>query len=249
MTNEQAPLLPARAVGHGVRPAAGDRRRWRRRRGRAPDHRRRPATTCACGRSATATDDSRTSKPTSTRNASASWGRAEARDARALHVCEVSHATDHVEIERCKATYQTNKEKAAREGVAVKEPAAQQDVPSPEVMRRVKAITSAARRGELGPAPPAAPTTVTPKPRAPPRSSVQTESSSVSTVGVVLLVDRPRRPRSGRACAGSKRSRRSATTGLRYTRSSRRRAPSARGVHGWAGGRLLRSRRLPHRTR
>ena len=71
-------------------------------------------------------------------------GSAEATVARALRVCEVSHEKDREEIERCKAAYHVNKEKAARDGVIPNAPAVPQMPPSPEMMQRVKAITAAA---------------------------------------------------------------------------------------------------------
>ena len=84
-------------------------------------------------------------------------GSAEARDARAFRVCEVSHEKDREEIERCKATYQTNRENAARDGVIPNAPAVPYAPPSPEMMQRVKAIAAAAieqkREAALAPAP------------------------------------------------------------------------------------------------
>ena len=77
-------------------------------------------------------------------------GSPEARDARALRVCEVSNGTDREETERCKATYLANKEKAAQETLAASAPAAALPPPSPEVMRRVKAITTAAIEEQTG---------------------------------------------------------------------------------------------------
>jgi hypothetical protein len=71
-------------------------------------------------------------------------GSPEAVEARALRVCDVSHPSDKEEAERCKANYKANKIKAAADGVVANAPAAPQDPPSEEVMRRVKAIGSAA---------------------------------------------------------------------------------------------------------
>ena len=71
-------------------------------------------------------------------------GSAEAVEARALHVCDVSHSADRQEAERCKANYKANKAKAAQDGVAADTPAGSQPAVSEEVMRRVKAIGSAA---------------------------------------------------------------------------------------------------------
>ena len=115
-------------------------------------------------------------------------GSPEARDARALRVCEVSNGTDREEAQRCKATYVANKEKAAQEALAANSPAAALPPPSAEVMRRVKAITTAAIE-EKQAADPAAARPPSPSPE--PLSievPTQAESSSVSTIGVVLLV-------------------------------------------------------------
>lgn len=75
-------------------------------------------------------------------------GSPEAVEARALRVCDVSHAADKEEAERCKETYKTNKVKAAADGVVANAPATPQAPPSEEVMRRVKAITTAAVEAE-----------------------------------------------------------------------------------------------------
>lgn len=115
-------------------------------------------------------------------------GSPEARDARALRVCETSHPTDLAERERCKATYQANKEKAVREAAGV--PTADPSATSPEVMRRVKAITTAAveeRRATAGVAAPEAEAPEAPvqqAPEAPPRE----ESTWKGTVGTVVLL-------------------------------------------------------------
>ena len=74
-------------------------------------------------------------------------GSAEAKDARALRVCEVSLQPNLEEIERCKGAYRANKEKAARDIAATNALAAAQAAVSPETMRVVKAITSAAVEG------------------------------------------------------------------------------------------------------
>src|SRR4029077_12095459 len=74
-------------------------------------------------------------------------GSAEAKDARALKVCEVSLQPNLEEIERCKGAYYANKEKAARDIAATNALATAQAAASPETMRMVKAITSAARGG------------------------------------------------------------------------------------------------------
>src|ERR1700682_327371 len=49
-------------------------------------------------------------------------GSEEAKDARALRVCAVSHALDPVENERCKSSYLANKQKAAQDGVVAGTP-------------------------------------------------------------------------------------------------------------------------------
>ena len=75
-------------------------------------------------------------------------GSPEAVEARALRVCDMSHAADKEEAERCKATYKSNKARAAADGVVADAPATPQAPPSEEVMRRVKAITTAAVEAE-----------------------------------------------------------------------------------------------------
>jgi hypothetical protein len=82
-------------------------------------------------------------------------GSPEAAEARALRICDVSHSSDKDEAERCKASYKANKVRAAADGVVANAPAAPQAPPSEEVMRRVKAIGSAAVEDER-PAKPAA---------------------------------------------------------------------------------------------
>jgi hypothetical protein len=111
-------------------------------------------------------------------------GSPEARDARALRVCEVSNGADREETERCKSAYLANKEKAAQETLAASSPAGALPPPSPEVMRRVKAITTAAIEEKRAAAQAEAPPAVA-EPEPPP---AQEESSSVSTIAVVLLV-------------------------------------------------------------
>jgi hypothetical protein len=71
-------------------------------------------------------------------------GSPEAVEARTLRVCDVSHAADKEEAERCKSNYKANKLRAAQEGVAANAPVAPHAPPSDEVMRRVKAIGTAA---------------------------------------------------------------------------------------------------------
>ena len=113
-------------------------------------------------------------------------GSAEARDARALRICEVSHAQDQGEIDRCKSAYRTNKEKAAQDGVVSDAPATAQAPPSEEMMRRVKVITAAAveanRSAALAAAPPPD------GEQAESSSSAEPESSSVTTIGLALLL-------------------------------------------------------------
>jgi hypothetical protein len=113
-------------------------------------------------------------------------GSAEARDARALRICEVSHEQNREEVDRCKASYRANKEKAAQDSVVTDAPAAAQAPPSEEVMRRVKVITAAAveanQSAELAAAPP--PTEEKPEP---PAGNMEPESSPVKMIGLVLL--------------------------------------------------------------
>ena len=71
-------------------------------------------------------------------------GSPQAVEARALRVCDVSHAADKEEAERCKASYRANKAKATQDGVVANAPATPQAPPSEEIMRRVKAIGTAA---------------------------------------------------------------------------------------------------------
>jgi hypothetical protein len=71
-------------------------------------------------------------------------GSPEAAEARALRVCDVSHAADKEEAQRCKASYMANKVKAAQDGLTANATATPQAPPSEEVMRRVKAIGTAA---------------------------------------------------------------------------------------------------------
>ena len=114
-------------------------------------------------------------------------GSAEARDARALRICEVSHEKDHEEIDRCKASYRTNKEKAAQDGVLSNAPTAAQAPPSEEMMHRVKVITAAAVEAERAAALTAAPPASEAEPE-PPSNSAEPESSSVRTIGLALLL-------------------------------------------------------------
>jgi hypothetical protein len=112
-------------------------------------------------------------------------GSAEAKDARALRMCALSHAHDPAEIERCQSGYQANKEKAAQDGVVPNTTAAPQAPPSAEVMRNVKAITAAAveaNRADAGPVAAPAPAVE----EAPPAQ--EDESSIISTIGTVFLV-------------------------------------------------------------
>src|SRR5262245_22373091 len=82
-------------------------------------------------------------------------GSPEAVEARALRVCDLSHSADREEAERCKANYKSNKIKAVQEGVVANATGAPQAPPSAEVMRRVKAITTAAVEAERAAAKPA----------------------------------------------------------------------------------------------
>lgn len=111
-------------------------------------------------------------------------GSAEAKDARALRVCEVSHQPNLDEIERCKRAYYANKEKAARDIAATHALVTAQAAASPETMRVVKAISSASvedtRVLAASPAPAEAPR--------PAVADVASESSSpMPTIGLALL--------------------------------------------------------------
>ena len=114
-------------------------------------------------------------------------GSAEARDARALRVCEVSHATDREEIDRCKSAYHANKENAARDGVVANVSAVPQAPPSEEMMRRVKVIASAAIEAKRAADAAAAPPADEAAPEVPVQEIVP-ETSSVTTLGLALLV-------------------------------------------------------------
>ena len=114
-------------------------------------------------------------------------GSPEARDARALRICEVSYGRDREEVDRCKASYRTNKEKAAQDGVVSDAPAAAQAPPSEEIMRRVKVITAAAVEANRSAAPAQAPPPDEQQAEAP-SPSVESESSSVTTIGLALLL-------------------------------------------------------------
>ena len=113
-------------------------------------------------------------------------GSAEAKDARALKVCEVSLQPNLEEIERCKGAYYANKEKAARDIAATHALATAQAAASPETIRMVKAITSAAvenKEASAVPPPPEAKRDSTT-----PLTAEATESSSpMPTIGLALL--------------------------------------------------------------
>ena len=111
-------------------------------------------------------------------------GSPEARDARALRICEVSYGRDREEVDRCKASYRTNKEKAAQDGVVSDAPAAAQAPPSEEMMRRVKVITAAAVEANRSAAPAQAP---------PPDEA--TGGSAVAQRGIRIIVGDDDRPR------------------------------------------------------
>jgi len=114
-------------------------------------------------------------------------GSPEAKDARALRMCEVSHEKDREEVDRCKVSYRANKEKAAQDGVVSGGSAAAQAPPSAEMMRRVKVITAAAVEAERAAALAAAPPAGDPEPEAP-SPGAESESSSVPTIGALLLI-------------------------------------------------------------
>jgi hypothetical protein len=111
-------------------------------------------------------------------------GSPEATEARALRVCEVSHEKDREEIERCKAAYHVNKEQATRDGVVPNGLAVAQAAPSPEMMKRVKAISAAAVEKEREAALVAA--GPQPDPEEPPAPQ-QEVSSPTTMIAIVLL--------------------------------------------------------------
>ncbi len=113
---------------------------------------------------------------------------AEAKDARAVRVCEVSHQPDLEEIERCKAIYHANKEKAARNSGVVSSLATAPAAASPETMRIVKSITSAAVEQTRAAVVAAAPPAPAAQPAQPAPVATEPESSSpVSMIGLALL--------------------------------------------------------------
>ena len=112
-------------------------------------------------------------------------GSAEARDARALRVCEVSHDRDQTEIERCKSAYKANRERAVQDGVVPDAPAMPQAPPSEEMMRRVKALTSDGAEQKRAPGSVASPAAADAQSMT---SQAEPESSSpMLTVGIVAL--------------------------------------------------------------
>lgn len=114
-------------------------------------------------------------------------GSAEAKDARALRVCELSHEKDTAEIERCKSAYQANKERAAQDGVVPDTPAMPQAAPSEEMMRRVQVIKSAAVEQNKAAAAAAAPPADTAGQEATARTAEPETSSSMMTIGIASL--------------------------------------------------------------
>lgn len=112
-------------------------------------------------------------------------GSPEARDARALRVCETSNGTDREEAERCKTAYHENKQRAAQETLAANSPAGTLPPPSAEVMRRVKAITTAALEEKRAAQVEAG---AVEEPEPVPVIQPQPEPSSLSTMSIVLLV-------------------------------------------------------------
>ena len=181
-------------------------------------------------------------------------GSPEARDARALRVCEVSHEADREEIDRCKAAYTANKEKAAQDGVVANAPATAQAPPSRGDDAPGQGDHDGGRREQR-----AAAAAVAAPPEAERRSpqrrrrAERESSSSMPTIGLaLLLVGRRRLRRQSRsrrkkqaqsALAGSARPRRIAPE-----RAGRRgRIAAARAVTvGHAAG--LRSRRPRRRS-
>jgi hypothetical protein len=71
-------------------------------------------------------------------------GSAEARDLRAQRVCEDSYGNDQAEIDRCTSAYRVSRERPAQGGSVSNATATAAPPLSPEMMRKVKAIASAA---------------------------------------------------------------------------------------------------------
>ena len=118
-------------------------------------------------------------------------GSDEAKDARAVHYCDVSHAKDPAEATRCKEAYFANKAEAEQAGFRtsasspppVVAPAAA--APKPDKAAEIAALTRALKAldpEEAAPADAPAPE-IAPAPKAPPPSS-----SSAGTVMMGLLI-------------------------------------------------------------
>jgi len=71
-------------------------------------------------------------------------GSPEAKDARAYRFCATSYAADPAEVARCKAAYDANKTRLTHSGTSASPGSPEPEQVSPEMMRKVKAITSAA---------------------------------------------------------------------------------------------------------
>ena len=71
-------------------------------------------------------------------------GSEDAKDARALRVCETSNPRDPEEVARCKSTYTANKHAATQSGYVPNVAAQPKAPPTAEEIKRVKAIAAAA---------------------------------------------------------------------------------------------------------
>jgi len=115
-------------------------------------------------------------------------GSEEARDARALRVCETNHARDPEEVARCKATYLQNKQAAAQSGYVPNAAPRTQAPPTPEELKRVKAIAAAAVERDKEAARAAAAAAVAAAPAEPEEPIVVVEEESGFPVSIVLAL-------------------------------------------------------------
>jgi hypothetical protein len=119
-------------------------------------------------------------------------GSPEAKDARALRVCETSHSRDPAEVARCKTAYYENKSRAAQHGYTPDATAKAPAPPTEEDLQRVRAIATAAVERDRAAAAAAAPPRsrfATPEPaeqEAAPR--VEVEESGTTTIVIALSV-------------------------------------------------------------
>ena len=114
-------------------------------------------------------------------------GSDEAKDARALRVCETSNPRDPAEVARCKSTYQENKQVAAQAGYVPNQAAQPKAPPSAEEITRVKAIAAAAVERDKAAAVAAAPAAAV-EPDEPIQRNPDDEESSYSITLVLALL-------------------------------------------------------------